>query len=673
MGQSYCGEQIMATYSISAPDGQTYTIDGPAGASQAQVEAEVLKQYPNAGKAQPKSQPKAELGTPIYGDVPTVAGAKPNIVRYEKQPEAKPVTMLDRVKTLYEVPTALVAPILTEPASMAYGVGRSAIEGAMQGQMPTAEARDQYYRQAKEAISYQPSSPESQGIMQTIGQGLEASKLPPYIPAIGKIPSAIQSAPPVRPVVNNMAQALRKEGQMIQEVAQPAINKVAEIAQPVTSKLAEVLRKEPTMSGVGAAEVDLPTQRYQMAQQLDVPINLRKSQAERQLGQQKFESDIAKTYPETLGKDIIKSDLEQTDAMLKNFDAYIDTTGAKRAGQYNLPQVGLVVDKALVKTAAKAWDDTSNAYTAAREAGEMQAPVSYAPLEAYIAKQTPTVRTKLAPILDAVDEQIQLNDPKVKGARSGTIPINSVEDIYQFINKHYEPDSPAASHAIEMKKLINEMLEGKGGELYQKARGLRTKYAKEFEDVGYVDKLLRNKPGTSDRAVALEDVFEHSILKGSLQDTRNIAMVLKKTPEGQQAWKELQGQTIQHIKDLVTKNMTKDSNGQVTISPKRFNSIVNELDQDGKLDYIFGKQGAQKIRNLNEVASDTFDPLTGAVNYSGSGSAVIQGLERIAKATRLPGLGKIAEVAKNKELKKKVKESVNYTPESMAKQLKKKD
>jgi hypothetical protein len=657
----------MATYSISAPDGQTYTIEGPAGASQAQVEAEVLKQHPNAAKA----PSKAELGTPIYADVPTVAGAKPNIVGYEKQPVAKPVTMMDRVKTLYEVPTALVAPILTEPASMLYGLGRSAIEGAMKGEAPSPEARDEYYRQAKQNISYVPSSPESQAIMGTIGEGLTAAKIPPYIPAIGKIPSAIEAAPPVRPVISNMAQALRNEAGMVQEVAQPAINKVVQAAQPVTSKLAEVLRKEPTMTGVGAANVELPVQRVQMAQELPVPIKLRKSQAERELGQQKFESDIAKTYPETLGKDIIKSDIEQNDALLKNFDAFIDSTGAERAGQFNLRQVGNVVDKALVKNAEKAWNETNKAYTAAREAGEMQAPVSYAPLEAYIAKQTPTVRKQLAPILNAVDEQINLNDPKVKGARSGTIPINSVEDIYQFINKHYEPDTPAAVHAIEMKKLINDMMEGQGGELYQKARKLRTQYAKQFEDVGYVDKLLRKKAGTSDRAVALEDVFDHSILKGSLDDTRNVALALKKTPEGQQAWKELQGQTLQHIKDLVTKNMTKDSSGQVTISPKRFNSIVNELDQDGKLDYIFGKQGAQQIRNLNEVASTAFDPLTGAVNYSGSGSAIIQGLERIAKATRLPGLSKVAEVAKNRELKKKVKESVNYTPESMAKALKK--
>jgi hypothetical protein len=41
----------LPTYSIKAPDGRTYSIQGPAGATDAQVRAEVLRQNPAAGKA----------------------------------------------------------------------------------------------------------------------------------------------------------------------------------------------------------------------------------------------------------------------------------------------------------------------------------------------------------------------------------------------------------------------------------------------------------------------------------------------------------------------------------------------------------------------------------------------------------------------------------------------
>lgn len=43
----------MPTYAIKAPDGQTYQIDGPAGASDDQVRAQVLRQHPTAAAAKP--------------------------------------------------------------------------------------------------------------------------------------------------------------------------------------------------------------------------------------------------------------------------------------------------------------------------------------------------------------------------------------------------------------------------------------------------------------------------------------------------------------------------------------------------------------------------------------------------------------------------------------------
>lgn len=45
----------MPSYQIGAPDGNTYTIDGPAGATDDQVRAEVLRQHPTAGTAAAKA------------------------------------------------------------------------------------------------------------------------------------------------------------------------------------------------------------------------------------------------------------------------------------------------------------------------------------------------------------------------------------------------------------------------------------------------------------------------------------------------------------------------------------------------------------------------------------------------------------------------------------------
>jgi hypothetical protein len=623
----------------------------------------------------PMPKPTTEnRGNVINTDVPTVVGERPNAVN--PQPTAKPVSMMDRVKALYEVPTAIAYGVVKEPLSMAYGLGASAVEGAMQGKMPTAESRDAYYRQAKQFAPYQPTSPVSMGALESIGGALEASKIPPYLGNIGAIPSAIQKAPNVRPVMqesvmpaaNRMATALRNEGQMIQEAVQPVTSRVTQAVEPVTSRIAQALTKEPTMSGVGAAQVPEAVNRVQMAQQLRVPVKLSKGMAERDLGVQQFESEIAKQYPETIGKPLIVNKAQANDAILQNFDAYVDATGKET---YGLRETGKVVDKALVQQADKAKQEINKAYKLARFSGAMEEPIDYTPITLYIEKQTPTVRAKLAPILDAVDEQIKINDPN----KLGKVSINQLEDVYQFINKNYDPsDAVGMMHAGEMKKLINAVTENKGGQVYQNARALRTKYSKQFEDIGAIDKLLRTKKGTTDRAVAFEDVFKHSILDGSKDDVAAIGLTLKKGgAEGQQAWKELQGQTIQHIKDKVTQSIDVDSFGNPVVSPAKFKSAINELDQDGKLDYIFGKKGAEEIRNLYQTTLNVNAPLKGAVNYSNTSSALMKALDNISvlPLARVIGVKQGLQKVKEAGIKKQVEESVNYSPESMANQLRK--
>jgi hypothetical protein len=244
-------------------------VDLPDGMSREQM-ADALNKLPK-----PKFAPAAQnQGTPIYADVPTVVGAKPNILRYEQAPQAKPVTMMDKVKAMYEVPTAIAYGAVKEPLSMAYGLGASAVEGAVQGKMPTAESRDAYYRQAKEFAPYTPSSPASMNTLESIGGALQEARIPPYIGNIGAIPSFIQKAPNVKPVVqesvmpaaNRMAGALRNEGQMVQEavqptiqrgieIAKPVVSKAEEIIAPVTSKMASVLRTEPKIDIAGIAKI----------------------------------------------------------------------------------------------------------------------------------------------------------------------------------------------------------------------------------------------------------------------------------------------------------------------------------------------------------------------------------------------------------------------------------
>jgi hypothetical protein len=562
-------------------------------------------------------------GNIISGDVPTVVGQVPN------PPIVKPKrTMMENVKALYEVPaTMLSGAALTVP---------SAVSALATGEAPMAMAQRNMF---------QPTSPVSQDILQSIGSAFEASKLPPVLPT-GMIPSYARMAQGTPPQVRQM-------GQTVQEAV---------------PRMADMLRKEPqpTMSGVGAAVAPEAVTRSQMAQQLRVPIQLSKGEATKDFGQQAFEIETAKNYPETIGKPLLEAKAGRNAAILQNFDAYVDATNKEF---FNLRKVGKVVDEALQKSYDKDADLVRAAYEKARVEGAMQDPIDYSPLTAYIQKQAPTVRAKLSPILDVVDEEIARNDLN----KTGAMPINALEDIYKVINENYDFNSP--KHFIEMKNIINQITANKGGEAYQTAKKLRTELGNKYENSSYVDKLLSTKKGYSkDRMIAFEDVFKHSILDGSLDDVRAIGYVLKKSgKEGLDAFNELKGQTIQYIKDEVTKSTKNDMLGNPVVSPARFKSIVTELDQDGKLDYLFGKKGAQEIRNLLETTLNINTTVEGAANYSNSSSAIIRGLDALGKfpIPKVLGAKTAAEMIKNRELKKQVQESINYSPSKMAEELKK--
>lgn len=562
-------------------------------------------------------------GNIINTDVPTVAGQVPNppIVQPKR-------TMMDYVKALYEVPATMISgAALTVP---------SAVSALATGEPPMAMAQRNMY---------QPTSGASQDVLQSIGSAFEASKLPPVMPT-GMLPSYAR-------MVQASPTQVRQVGQTIQETG---------------PKIAQALRKppEPTMSGVGAAVAPEAVTRSQIAQQLRVPIQLSKGEATKDFAQQAFEIETAKNFPETIGKPLLEAKANKNAAILQNFDAYVDATNKEF---FNLRKVGKVVDEALQKSYDNDALLVSKAYKKAREEGAMQEPIDYSPLKAHIDKQAPTVKAKLAPILNVVDEEIARNDP----SNLGVMPINALEDIYKVINENYDFNAP--KHFIEMKNIINQITAGKGGEAYQTAKKLRTQLANKYENSSYVDKLLSTKKGYSkDRMVAFEDVFKHSILDGSLDDVRAIGYVLKKAgKEGIDAFNELKGQTIQYIKDEVTKSTKNDILGNPVVSPARFKAIVTELDQDGKLDYLFGKKGAQEIRDLMETTLNINTTVEGAANYSNSSSAIIRGLDFIGKfpIPKVLGAKTAAELIKNRELKKQVQESINYSPSKMAEELKK--
>jgi len=620
-------------YTVVAPDGKEVTLIGPVGASQSEIIAQAQRLY--------KPTP-IDRGNVINTDVPTVVGTRPNAVN--QQPVGQPRTLPDYAKALYEVP----ATVISGMAAPFIGVGAGIAENIRQG---TNERVDR--PELAQRFTYEPTSPVSQDVLGSMGEALTAAKIPAYVPTVGTAARATNQARQISPIPSFAASTVEK--------AKPAVN-----------RLADALREQdvPRLSGVGAAEVPDVQNRIALAQGLRVPVPLRKGQATRELGQQQFETEMAKTYPKDVGRPIIESSLNQNERILQNFDAYVDATGAQKAGEFNLREVGKVVDSALVNQATKAKKQVSDSYKLAREAGETAELVDVTGVKNFLdGLEAESIN---APIITSAKMKLD------KLAKGNEISLNDLEEVRKMVNS-LSGDTPSnMAFGKQIKDQIDLSTVGKGGDLYQKARKLRENYAREFENVGYVDKLLSKKAGTSDRAVALEDVFDHSIMKGSLDDVRAIGRTLKKAgPEGEQAWRELQGQTIEQMKAAVTKNIQRDETGNPIVSPKQFDTFVKNLDADGKLDYIFGKKGAQEIRDLRDTAITVYSPVAG-INQSNTASALTQALDRIrgSALSKLPmGVGSLyevgAEMATKKKLGKQVQEAVDFDPQALSKELRK--
>ena len=520
--------------------------------------------------------------------------------------------------------------VVETPAIIAANLGGAVIRpvarmfGEAYGGQGTPQGREMGQR-AEQSVTYQPRTQTGPEL-------------------VGKAADFLGAIPPT---------PLTSAGVALSTLSGPAMNQLRPIltqaAMPTTNALTAAMQRKPApvMPGMGAAETAAATLRQERAQRMNIPLT--KGEQVPELGLQQFESDIVKQNPE-LAKPLIELKATQKKAIVDQFERLAGQTGAEFADPTAYKKVGSIVDKALVDEYTKKFDAYKAKYAKADTAGETLQQVPYSDVVDYINKQTPTTRSSLAPILQDTLEQLKLNDP----TSAGTISVRALEDIYQNIGKKSQPGTPNAVYGKDLKGLIDQTTEGAGGDLYRQARAARKDLATDFENNYRVAKLLGTKGGYADRAVALSDVFDHVVLDGSLEEMRTVTKLLKKAgPEGQQAYAELQGQTIQHLKDQLTKN----ASGQLSFA--KLKTAIDSLEREGKLEYMFGKTGRDTLMDLKATVQDALVKDPRAVNYSNTGNVVLRGLDALS-AIRFPGASKVAEVAQNIALKKKVAESVNY-------------
>lgn len=498
---------------------------------------------------------------------------------------------------------------------MLAGTLKGLAEQILNGEFGTPEAARAVEEAASRgagAMTYQPRTETGQDYVEEVS--VLASNLPPVLPAVPGLAAASAGA-----------------GSQIAQGAKRAAAGAKTAAKTVTETVAKTMErgeKAPTpgaQGAAGAAGVDMATLRRARADELPVPMKLTEGEASRNFEQQRFEHETAKDGE--LGAPLRDRFALHNRQLQQNLDTFIDSTGAEAP---DLRSIGLKVDSAIRDRAAKDKSRIRALYKEAEKAGEMQGEANLSDLGAYL-NQNRAGRTS-APIMQTVADELQVQGIGGGKLEDGSIKVvagtlKQAEDIRKSINKFAKSTDPNDLRvAAEMKEIIDRATEGSGGQAYKAARAARAKYARDYEGIALVRSILGKKRGSQDRSIALEDVLNRLVISpsASLDDVRNVRRLLQTEGEnGKQAWRELQGGTLRFIKDEATKNVARNEMGDPIVSAAQLDRTIQALDKNGKLDFVFGKKGAEMLRTVNDVAKDVLTVVPGSVNTSHTASVIM--------------------------------------------------
>ena len=511
-------------------------------------------------------------------------------------------SLTDYVKGVGETVAALGSQAVVAPVAAGTQLLSDVVSSrTFRGEGPTPG--QPLFGQIMKEATYQPKTETGQAMMAGLGKVFEESKLPP-VPAGGRtvpipvLPPAIQ--PKIKPKVS--AEEYQKTRAIIEGVPYQTQQQIQAAAS-----------KTGAPGSVGAAGVDIQTQRLQRLKELPFPIDAEKSQITRDPADVRFARETAKDP--VYGKDFQELYANQNEGLQKNLDFFAEQTGSEKLG---LPQADFAKGLTELVDANKKQrkQQVSDAYDVARNAGETSELVDIKPLQNWVKDNKSSAKN--APVIQTVESEIK------RLSKDGKISLNDIEEIRKTINDVYDVSPTNARFGGRAIRVIDQVTEGKGGDLYKQARSLSSAYKTEFQDTPAVAKITAMKRGTTQRQVALEDLVDTVMLKGTGEDVRQLFSSLERMgPEGQAMINDLRGYVAEAIKNQATKGTQLDIKGNRYLSTPELDKIITNLDKSKKLEFLFGKKGAEQYRTINDAVKELQTTPRDTVNPSGTAAQLL--------------------------------------------------
>lgn len=230
------------------------------------------------------------------------------------------------------------------------------------------------------------------------------------------------------------------------------------------------------------------------------------------------------------------------------------------------------------------------------------------------------------------------------------MPLTEVEDLRVDAAGVAAKGGTDGYYAGQIVNAIDKMYETipKAAKAWREARDAFKAHKIEFEDQQIVRDLSGDKTRT-DRTVDLEDTTTKVLSKGAediakLKKTMTNGGTDKTRAAGEQGWKNLQAGVIDFLREKAHGRRANVNENRQAEFNAAYRDAFGELDKDGKIDIIFDKPQAAKLREIYEAVGDVRQQPSSRIHGSDTAAnleaqKIENTLSRLEKIAELPVVG----------------------------------
>jgi hypothetical protein len=218
------------------------------------------------------------------------------------------------------------------------------------------------------------------------------------------------------------------------------------------------------------------------------------------------------------------------------------------------------------------------------------------------------------------------------------VKLHELHDLRSKANDIARTGGKEGYYAGQVVKAIDSAMEAapEGAAAWRRANDAFRKHQQEFKDQGAVAKLVNQKKGGADRALALEKTWK-TVASGTLEQVRQVKKTLLTggTPElraqGRRAWRDIRAETVNRILEDARNVTTADETERAILTEAALRKSINRIPREN-LEELLGKANVRELYNILRARRiATRSPVGGRTTQSGTVPNALNLAEEVTK------------------------------------------